>query len=768
MNETHTPASGVPATGMSMQNQNSTQENLLFHDTQGNIEVSNNGQLMFTLPIALPPGVKSVAPQVNLVYTSGSGNGIAGFGWNITGITSISRMGKNIDRDGENKTVQLDYTDYYMFTGQRLILKSGEYGKNGAEYFTEKYSNMKIRSVGENPQQNGPAYFEITFEDGSQARYGSSADARTPIEYNLVRWWDAQGNYIDYSYIQGDNVATIDSIDWGGNLNTGTAHFNRIIFHYDQRQLREMSYIKGTRFVQNNILTGIEVRSHNNTFKTYAMVYQQDDHGNRYQFLKSITEFNSQGEAANPVIFEYKKTASGDWKKSSITNDKNTKLLYGDFDGDGKIDVIKYADAFQDCNHYETVYHEGNPTNGDDSQTGYWESYCTEPVSYPAGVYHFGSVFDDDKPQQVYVGSLITRSELERAKVFSLKNDQNELLSRQGFFIYETVPAATSPEPDRRDLVIKGYSMETDATTGNKQLKEEFVRTVPAELYDQTVLRDDSDPNMDQEWNETFILDVHEYDLDGDGVSELIFVLRETTVRVENTGPDTDPIRTTEVRYRYLIVQPAEPDAANFAQVINIYHPFDNFFDGKAKTGDFDGNGCVDFISFTDLGECSVLAIRKNNQGRFYADSTYIPNVRIEGLRDRAIVGDFTGDGKTDLLVPQAIDSEQWRLYISTGSGFRVQVLDGFQLYKEDLTFTGNTHYRSIKRQYFAQDLNKDGKADVIAFFSHILYDYGDKGCQTKFMMLYHENKGIDASGNVIFEKRNIDGSQLRERTPYK
>lgn len=51
-----------------------------FHDTKGNIDVNGTGQLQFTLPIAVPPGVKSVAPQFNLVYTSGTGNGIAGYG----------------------------------------------------------------------------------------------------------------------------------------------------------------------------------------------------------------------------------------------------------------------------------------------------------------------------------------------------------------------------------------------------------------------------------------------------------------------------------------------------------------------------------------------------------------------------------------------------------------------------------------------------------------------------------------------------------------
>src|SRR5690606_1356429 len=174
---------------------------------------------------ALPPGIKTVAPQINLQYNSGSGNGIAGYGWTISGITSISRMGRTIDKDGEIRAIQFDYADYYMFNGQRLILKSGAYGKDAAEYVTEKYSNIKIKSVGQNVEKNGPAYFEVTFEDGSQAWYGLNADARTQMEYNIVKWIDPQGNAILYSYIQGNNVAVIDRIDWGGNETLGTAHF---------------------------------------------------------------------------------------------------------------------------------------------------------------------------------------------------------------------------------------------------------------------------------------------------------------------------------------------------------------------------------------------------------------------------------------------------------------------------------------------------------------------------------------------------------------
>ncbi|MBF6642930.1 hypothetical protein IVN40_01895, partial [Chryseobacterium indologenes] len=106
---TENPGGGPTNSGAGATNPSGTSapDQQSFHDTKGKIEVNGGGQLQFTLPIALPPGVKSVAPQLNLIYTSGSGNGMAGYGWNLMGITSISRMGKNIDKDKEAKEIKM-------------------------------------------------------------------------------------------------------------------------------------------------------------------------------------------------------------------------------------------------------------------------------------------------------------------------------------------------------------------------------------------------------------------------------------------------------------------------------------------------------------------------------------------------------------------------------------------------------------------------------------------------------------------------------------
>jgi len=325
-----------------------------FHNTEGNIDVSSGGQLQYTMPISMPPGIKSVAPQLNLVYTSGSSNGIAGYGWSISGVSSISRTGKSYEKDHEVKGIQFDYSDYYSFNGQRLILVSGEYGKDGAEYVTEKHSNIKIKSVGMAYWHTQPLFkpmtFIVTFEDGSQAWYGVPPnsgvryyDSITPIDYNIVKWKDAQGNYITYSYTQPteSNVALISSIRWGGNETVGTPNFNEIQFNYDPRLFSEQSYREGISFTQNKILKSVVVNTNGNLFRKYIIENKKETNSN-YEFVEKISVYNSLEQNANPVNFFYPSQTNADPVTSNIPNsDPFDKVaLTGDFNGDGYTDFL--------------------------------------------------------------------------------------------------------------------------------------------------------------------------------------------------------------------------------------------------------------------------------------------------------------------------------------------------------------------------------------------------------------------------------------------
>jgi len=140
-----------------------------YHDTQGKLEVSDNGQATYTLPIALPASIQDVGPTINLVYSSGQFGGIAGQGWNINSISAISRIATRIDIDGYVDGVDFDSNDMLALDGQRLMKVSGTYWSDGSTYQTEVHSNSKVELKG----SGSNIYFIVTNPDGSRGWYGN-------------------------------------------------------------------------------------------------------------------------------------------------------------------------------------------------------------------------------------------------------------------------------------------------------------------------------------------------------------------------------------------------------------------------------------------------------------------------------------------------------------------------------------------------------------------------------------------------------------------
>jgi hypothetical protein len=169
----------------------------------GQFAVSPTGAATYTIPIECPPGINGMQPNIALVYNSQGGNGIAGWGWNLSGVSAITRTGKTLYHDNAIATVQLTTADNLMLDGQRLILVNGSNLTNDAKYRTEieTYSDITCKTI------NGYLYFEVRTKDGVTMEYGSSADSyieaqgvSTPLTWLLKKVIDANGNYMIYNY----------------------------------------------------------------------------------------------------------------------------------------------------------------------------------------------------------------------------------------------------------------------------------------------------------------------------------------------------------------------------------------------------------------------------------------------------------------------------------------------------------------------------------------------------------------------------------------
>ncbi|MFP3596017.1 RHS repeat-associated core domain-containing protein [Chryseobacterium sp. SIMBA_029] len=735
---TENPGGGPIDSGAGATNPSGTTETAdnKFHDTKGDIDVSGSGQLQFSLPVALPPGVKSVAPQVNLVYTSGSGNGIAGYGWNISGVTAIARMGRSIEKDGNSKGIQLDYSDYYSFNGQRLIIKSGEYGKDGAEYTTEKYSNIKIKSIGSisGKPWKGPEYWEITFEDGSQAWYGSTTSgestARTPIEYNIVKWKDIKGNYITYNYIHSNNVSVISSILWGGNEPLNKAHFNEIDFTYGVRELTETFYVNGQLFIQGKLLSNITVNTNNSLFKKYNINYAIDSSISKYQFVESISEQADGDQFANPVKF-YKPSIPQIANKEGLdTNLISQDQKLGDFDGDGRVDLLYYSTG--SAGYYDCI-------ETDDNGNCITQGAYIEPMS--SGTYIVFNkldgglspvkVSDENLSDGIVVGGIL---------------DSNQKLStNQGIVTYKE---SNDPLPSKK-LILKAYILKNNLLTLVKQ------KEILSSLYDQTGVYPPN-PGLFEGHEDvsTYLGSFKEADINGDKISELVFSAdnkRCTTTYIYNGSHNQIPtVETTCDEYyrNYVIDLFSDAPSSNQLTELGIGKSID-----KIDLIDIDADGTTDFIDRGN-GYFYILAKGGNLMGSAVL-------VDFNGEKEGLVYGDFNGDGKVDFAVPEkdVDETRNWRFYTNMGNDtFKEQYMPDFATYRKVPYSSNSGLKRQIINYNIVKDVNGDGKDDFISVQSETFRKHNlGANRDSMFDLKIKINEGGDSTGNLVFREGYTD-----------
>lgn len=161
------------------------------------ISVSSGGQASTGLPIAVPPGISGMAPNLSFNYADGGVNGPVGVGWSVQGISTITRCPSNRQVDVAYRNVVFDKDDKLCLDGQRLIQTdaSGTVSPPGQgspvrlnqlddalgvtssqprEYRTEKDSYSRIRAYGtaHSDATKGPATFVVWTKSGLKYEYG--------------------------------------------------------------------------------------------------------------------------------------------------------------------------------------------------------------------------------------------------------------------------------------------------------------------------------------------------------------------------------------------------------------------------------------------------------------------------------------------------------------------------------------------------------------------------------------------------------------------
>lgn len=127
----------------------------------------------FTVPLALPPGRNGFQPQLNLAYSTGTGNGVFGLGWalSIPGITRKASKGIPRYRDYD---LDIKKRDTFILSGAEDLvpIQDSSLDPTVATRYRPRTEGLFAKIVHHHDQLHGINYWEVCSKDGLISYYG--------------------------------------------------------------------------------------------------------------------------------------------------------------------------------------------------------------------------------------------------------------------------------------------------------------------------------------------------------------------------------------------------------------------------------------------------------------------------------------------------------------------------------------------------------------------------------------------------------------------
>jgi len=207
----------------------------------------------FTVPIAIPPGRNGFQPQLNLVYSTGNGNGYFGLGWSLSipGVSRKTSHGIPQYRDFDLKEKQ----DLFILSGaEDLVPVPVELPQNGITRYQPRTEGLFAQIERIFDKDND--YWQIRSKDGLVSIYGtpgkrgntdSAAIGRNDKQkfaWKLSETHDPFGNKIVYNYGVDEGIEKVhnwkqpllEKIEYAFWDDHGVeSALVRVVFNYDTR-----------------------------------------------------------------------------------------------------------------------------------------------------------------------------------------------------------------------------------------------------------------------------------------------------------------------------------------------------------------------------------------------------------------------------------------------------------------------------------------------------------------------------------------------------
>lgn len=674
--------------------------------TAGSFAVSSTGSANYSIPLWTPPGIAGLQPSLALVYSSSSGDGAYGVGWNLAGQSAITRCNQTVAQDGIAASVTLASTDQYCLDGKRLRSFSGTYGADGTEYQTEVADFSLVISHG--TAGTGPAWFEVHGKNGLVYEYGHTTDSTlvatgvtTVLTWALNRVTDPFGNAIIYTYTQpstngvSDQVQLLNTIAYAAASSSATPQYQVSLSYVANTSTKIPSgFVAGAAFLEPNLVQTITVSSLSGssyvTARTYNLAYTLGT-GTGRSTLNSVQECSAT-ECFPATTITYQNGTPG-WT-TGVASSGNVNLLSEafvlDLNGDGFDDLV-YPDAASGHWVYRLGAATGTYAGPYDSGVTYGNTSLAAVMDYAGhgnqGLIVAGSTGYFHALQFASVGAAFTNTTTNLAVPAGLVGVYAGDVDGDGRddLIYFVSGGSTWQDPDTI------YSSRNTGTAfATPVVLKQWANGASCVRCTKFVT-----PPMGDYPAYNSASRIRRADFNGDG--RIDFLVHTNTCLIAGDGVSC----TTNTLNWVLMVSGADGTTYSSLGVLsnNITSYTGNL--RPPLIGDFNGDGCSDLLynNGTNLmvqygtcfrtGQTSILS------------SPVTTTIGMPGIYP--IVIDWDGDGMDDLVDASAISGGVFEYAKSTGTGFSNWASTGLS-------------YNNSDSGYFAvvADVNGDGLYDIV------------------------------------------------------
>lgn len=534
-------------------------------------------------------------------------------------------------------------------------------------------------------------------------------DAQNTMFWRLSKIIDVNGNYIEFIYDNTDRDSRIHKILYSGNVNTGLLPYNEINFSYSQKADANTSYESNATLNSKYLLDKITVfhttdAGNTETVKTYRLNY---GFNNTHSLLKEIVEFGGSETAPslNSTIFLY-----GDAPQATLvqqTAQFSGECLAGDFNADGKSDILASTYYWYDDTPNDNYTNPVKYTNGykillnPQSTTGFVEKTFPQGHLLPENkksVNFLASDYNKDgrddvlnvKTRLITYQTGYSERQVERYTIDFMNNTGSfsqdmplppiRMIHKSGIFF---IPGDFDGDGIQDYIsVLRGTNSSwyyPYLVTPGKVIRNTMITGIP-------IMENDFWPTANGINNK-----FNAIDFDGDGKQELLIV----------NGNQASVYKITSS------INAVNPLYTDYAATLVLNTIEITMYD-RLYMGDFNGDRKTDILQRKQNGQWKILYSTGTN---FIATSfTFNQAVNITGaLSDHKIlVADFNGDGKSDIVhgYPIFVNGT------STSSIFSVYYNKGSisQFYNEQYNYNNVLPNSDIA----VGDFNGDGNSDLL------------------------------------------------------